>query len=176
MGYFRILMLPVFLYLYYNATTTKDYVIAFTLLTISLLTDLFDGWVARKFNMVTNFGKALDPVADKLTQFALAIAVASRYAFMIVFIVFFFCKELYMTIMGLYLKKKKNVWNGAKMYGKICTIIIDIGVSLLLLLHQLPEAAANIIILIMMISMVVSLVKYIGFHVSIIRGYSCEKA
>ena len=170
MGYFRILMIPVFLFLYYKATSQPDYLIAFLVLAVSLLTDLLDGWVARKFDMITDFGKALDPVADKLTQGALAIAVSFRYPFMVLFLIFFVCKELYMGTMGLYLKKKKNVWNGAKMYGKICTVIIDVGTFFLLLFPQLPNTVANMIIFVMMIVMCYSLIRYILFHSSIIKG------
>lgn len=174
MGYFRILMLPVFLYMYFHADSGKDYIMAFLLLAVSLLTDLLDGWVARKFNMVTDFGKALDPVADKLTQGALAIAVASRHSFMIIFITFFICKEIYMGLMGLYLKKKKNFWSGAKLHGKICTVAVDAGVFVLLLFPQLPGTAANVIILLMMLCMAVSLVKYIQMHVSLLREASTD--
>lgn len=170
MGYFRIFMIPVFLYLYYKATTPTDYLTAFLVLAVSLLTDLLDGWVARKFDMVTDFGKALDPVADKLTQGALAIATGFRYPLMRLFLIFFICKEVYMGVMGLYLKKKKNVWNGAKMYGKICTVVIDAGTFALLLFPQLSHTVANVMILVMMIVMCYSLIRYILFHISIIRG------
>ena len=93
MGYFRIIMIPVFLVLYYQAKTPNDYAKAFILLAISMLTDFFDGKIARKFHMETELGKALDPIADKLTQFALAIATTLRYPLMMVLVVFFFLKE-----------------------------------------------------------------------------------
>ena len=169
MGYFRILMIPVFLYLYYKADTPRDYLIAFVILAVSLLTDLLDGWVARKFNMITDFGKALDPVADKLTQGALAIAVSFRYRLMLVFLTLFVCKEMYMGIMGLYLKKKKNFWSGAKMYGKVCTTIIDVGAFILLLIPNLSYTAANTLIIVMMLFMCYSLIRYILFHASVLR-------
>lgn len=169
MGYFRILMIPVFLYLYYKADTPRDYGVAFLVLAISLLTDLFDGWIARKFNMITDFGKALDPIADKLTQGALAIAVSFRYRFMLIFLALFVCKEMYMGIMGLYLKKKRNFWTGAKMYGKVCTTIIDVGAFVLLLLPGLSYTVANTLIVVMMIFMCYSLIRYILFHMSVLR-------
>ena len=56
MGYLRILLLPVFLYLYYHAQSLGEYVVAFVVLAISMLTDVFDGMIARKFNLVTDFG------------------------------------------------------------------------------------------------------------------------
>ena len=169
MGYFRIIMIPVFLVLYYHAETPADYTKAFVILAISMLTDLFDGKIARKFHMETELGKALDPIADKLTQFSLAIAATIRYPLMIVLVVFFFLKELYMGLMGLYLKKKKNVWNGAKWFGKVSTGILDVGVFALLLFPKIPPQVATIIILIMLTSMVYSQLRYMMLHASILK-------
>ena len=170
MGYFRILIIPVFLYLYYKAATPQDYLIAFLVLAVSLITDLLDGKIARKFNMVTDFGKALDPIADKLTQGALAIAVSFRYPFILLFLVLFVCKEAYMGIMGLYLKKKRNAWNGAKMHGKICTVVIDVVTFSLLLFPNISDTIANVLILAMILVMCYSLARYMFFHISILKG------
>lgn len=170
LGYFRILMIPVFLYLYYNAETSSDYRIAFLVLAVSMSTDLIDGWVARKFNMITDIGKALDPIADKLTQGALAIAVTFRYPLMIPCLILFIVKEFYMGIMGLYLKKKYNFWYGAKWYGKLCTVIIDVCVFALLLFRGITNTTATVLIWVMIICMIVSLAMYIRFHASVIRN------
>ena len=175
MGYFRILMIPAFLYLYYHAQTPKGYLAAFLVLAISMLTDALDGFIARSFNMVTDFGKALDPVADKLTQGALAIAVTFRYPLMLLFLILFLCKETYMGVMGLYLKKTRNVWNGAQWYGKICTIVVDVGTLVLLFFQQMPEKLANLLIVVMFLFLCYSLIRYIGFHLSILRDAKKEK-
>ena len=79
MGYFRILLIPVFCYFYIKK---QAYLLAAGIVLISSLTDLFDGYIARRFNMVTELGKALDPVADKLTHAALALCLAFRYPLM----------------------------------------------------------------------------------------------
>lgn len=175
MGYFRICMIPVFLLLYSRADTSGDYVIAFSVLALSLITDMLDGKIARKLNMVTDFGKMLDPVADKLTQGALAVAVTFHYPFMTFFLILFLCKEIYMGVMGLYLKKKKGVINGALMHGKICTVIIDVVVSVLLLFHNIPYMTATLLILIMSCYLCYSWIRYILFHISIIRGSEKSK-
>ena len=61
MGYFRLLLIPVFCYLY---LAKEAYHWAAGVVLLSSLTDLFDGMIARKFNMITNLGKALDPIAE----------------------------------------------------------------------------------------------------------------
>lgn len=169
MGYLRILLLPVFLYLYYHAQSLGEYVVAFVVLAISMLTDVFDGMIARKFNQVTDFGKALDPVADKLTQGSLAIAVTFHYPAIIPFLVLFIIKELYMGIMGLYIIKKKNLWINAQWFGKICTIILDVGMFVLLLFPNLSSAVSGGIILFMTVLLIFSLVNYVRFHLKCLK-------
>ena len=111
MGYFRILLIPVFCYLYITAETEREYLYAALVVLLSSLTDLFDGKIARRFHMVTELGKALDPIADKLTHAALAICLATRYPMMWVLIALMLVKEGYMGVMGLiFLKKGKTTW------------------------------------------------------------------
>ncbi len=170
MGYFRILMLPVFLVLYIRAGSVRQYAVAFTVLAVLFLTDFFDGRIARRFGMVTEFGKALDPMADKLTQGTLILAVAYRYPQMYALILMFLLKEGYMLFMGLYLKKKKQAWNGAQWYGKICTAVLDVGLFVLLLFWDIPAWAAKFIMAVMAVFMLFSQIKYMQFHGRIIHG------
>lgn len=169
MGYFRIIILPIFLYTYSKASTPTEYLTAFLLLALSFLSDFLDGKIARKFNMVTDFGKVLDPVADKLTQGTLAIAAAMNHPFMKMFFALFICREIYMAAMGLYLLKRKKVCNGAQWYGKVCTAIVDAGV-LILLLPRISYQAANIMIIVMITAVVFTWLKYLQFHIGIITG------
>ena len=74
--------------------------IALAVLAVSYFTDFFDGKIARRFDMVTDWGKMLDPIADKLTQGAIAAALILRYRLMAVLVLLFFCKEVYMGVMG----------------------------------------------------------------------------
>ena len=171
MGYFRILMIPVFLVTYYRADTPKEFGISLLVLAITFLTDFFDGKIARKFNMVTEFGKTLDPFADKLTQGALTIAVTFHHSLMRLFLVVLVIKEFYMGIMGYYLtRKKKIVINGAEWYGKVCTGIFDIGIFLLLLFPEMPEQKSNIIVIIMLAAGVLTLLRYIQFHRQLLKA------
>ena len=66
MGYFRILLIPLFSWMYCTADSTGDYYAAAVVVGISGLTDMFDGKIARRFNMITELGKFIDPLADKL--------------------------------------------------------------------------------------------------------------
>ena len=84
----------------------KDYAIAAGILLLSALTDFFDGKVARRFDMITDWGKILDPIADKLTQGIVVISLIFRYRFMAIVLVIFIVQQLGQGILGLiYIKK-----------------------------------------------------------------------
>ena len=76
---FRLILIPVYISIYLNARNSSDYFLSAAILAVSCLTDLIDGKIARHFNMITNVGKLLDPLADKLTQFALILCLSSRH-------------------------------------------------------------------------------------------------
>ena len=170
MGYFRILMIPVFCFLYLTAETKQDIWIAAAVVLISSRTDMLDGLVARKFNMITEFGKFLDPFADKLTHGALAFCLAVRYPLMWALFGLLLIKEGYMAVMGLILLKKGKRLNGAMWFGKVCTALLFVGMLVLFLAVDLPRAAANTLILLMMAVMAVTLVLYIPVFEKMRRG------
>ena len=161
MGYFRILLIPVFSYLYLTADTTRDYLIAAGVVLLSSLTDLFDGMVARRFNMITELGKVLDPVADKLTHAALAVCLAIRYPLMWALIALMIIKEGYMGLMGLHFLKKGKMLDGAMWFGKVCTALLFVGLFVLFLFPHLSPALVNGIILLLMAVMLFTLLMYV---------------
>ena len=160
-GYVRILLIPVFCYLYLTAETRADYLWAAAVVLISSLSDLFDGMIARKFNQVTELGKILDPVADKLSHAAMAICIAVRYPLMWLLIALMAVKEGYMAIMGIRFLKKGRMLDGAMWFGKVCTAMLFVGLLVLFLFPFMPVALADSIILIMMLFMVVALCMYV---------------
>lgn len=168
-GYFRILMLPVFLYIYYHAESTQEYAGAFVLLAVIFLSDMLDGYIARKYNMITNLGKILDPVADKLVQGTITIAVMFRHELMQVFFGVFLCKEIYMAVMGVYLLQVKSSLNGAQWYGKVCTAIVDVCILLLLFMPELSETISNTIVSGMIALEIFAVMKYLQFHRAILK-------
>ena len=143
MGYFRILMIPVFSWMYLTASTREDVYRAAAVVFISSVTDLLDGWVARRFHMVTELGKFVDPLADKLTHGALALCLAFKYPLMWALAALLAVKEGYMAVMGLILLKRGKKLDGAMWFGKVCTALLFVGMLVLFLWYGMPEAAAN---------------------------------
>lgn len=62
----RILLIPVFLFFFFATSLPHNFLVAFVVFTFASLTDMLDGQIARKNNQITNFGKLMDPLADKL--------------------------------------------------------------------------------------------------------------
>lgn len=175
MGYFRILLIPVFLILYYRADTKETYIAAMAVLFISCLTDFLDGKIARRFDMVTDFGKMLDPIADKLTQGALAVALTFHYPDMVWVFLLFLGKEIYMGIMGMILLHKGFEMPSAQWYGKLCTGVLDGVIFVLFLFPKLSIVCVNVLITLAMIMMVIALCMYFRYHYRILRGIDKKK-
>ena len=114
--------------------------------------------------MITEFGKILDPIADKLTQGALVLSLTIRYPLMTTMLLLFVFKESFMAIMGIVMLKKGKKMDGAQWYGKVCTAILYIVMFLLILFPTMSILMANILILFCMIWMMFSLISYVIFY------------
>ncbi|MBQ8148424.1 MAG: CDP-alcohol phosphatidyltransferase family protein [Lachnospiraceae bacterium] len=160
---FRIVLLPVFAMIYLNADTDWEFWQATIILVVSSITDFVDGRIARKFNMISDFGKVLDPVADKLTHLTIAFCLCCKIPQMIYVAVLLFIKELCMMIMALYgtFRKNKKIWDSAQWYGKVCTTIVFVVLIALVVFPNMPTIAINILLIICAIGLVGSLFLYI---------------
>lgn len=175
MSFFRLALIPVFCVMYLNAETTSDCLWAGAVVLLSSLTDLFDGMIARKLNQITDLGKVLDPVADKLSHAALAVCLAIRYPLMWALIALMAVKEGYMAIMGLKLLKNGLMLNGAMWFGKLCTASLFIGLLLLFLFPDIPLVWVNGIIIFLMGIMLITLCLYIPQFIKMRKGIIGEE-
>ena len=130
---FRLILIPVYMVIYLNAQNQADYYLAGGILAVSCLTDLVDGQIARHFNMISTVGKILDPLADKLTQFALIVCLAVRYPILWLLICLFVVKESFQLIAGFLTLRKGKMLTGALFTGKICTTLLFITLIVLVL-------------------------------------------
>ena len=157
----RLLMIPLIVWLYIGV---EHYQAATGVLVASAITDIADGIIARKFHMVSDLGKILDPIADKLTQCVLIVCLSSRYKWMSVLIVLFIGKEICMATLGYLALKRKDTVNSAKWYGKLNTVFLYIVISVLILFPDIPLKIANGPILISGCLMIMSLILYIRYY------------
>lgn len=164
---FRIVLIPFIVWAYFGLANPY---IALGLIVLSALTDIVDGFIARKFNMVSDFGKILDPIADKLTQGTVIICLTLKYKLMRVLITLFIVKEIIMGLMGAITLKKYGKVNSAKWYGKVNTVILYAVMMILVLFPNINLGVANALIYVCMVALVMSLLLYIRFYVKIWKG------
>lgn len=161
MGYFRILLIPFFCAVYLRADSMRDYYLAAGLVLVSTITDFLDGKVARKFHMITEFGKFLDPLADKLTHGAIALCLAVRYEAMRYLVALMLVKEGFMAIMGLINLRHGKKLDGAKWFGKVCTASLFVVLCILVLFPRISPGAAETLIYVEIGIMAGTLLLYI---------------
>ena len=126
----RILLIPVNAILF-----SKDCIAgAVTVFIIACLTDILDGYIARKYNLITDLGKILDPLADKGMQITMLISMAFCDLMPWFVVMFIFMKELLMCVGGAVLYRSHTVV-GANSYGKIATVVTSSCVILILVFH-----------------------------------------
>jgi len=137
---FRLLLIPAFLMVYFRAETTADYRLAAVILLVSGLTDVVDGIIARKFGQITELGKALDPLADKLTQITVSVSLAVRHPALWPAVVCFILKDVLIFAGGIRIYKEKKQVVSAKWYGKAGTFLYYSAAFLVTFFPNLPES------------------------------------
>ena len=161
LSFVRILLIPVFMAFYLTAKTPLDYYIAAAVILISGLTDMADGLIARKCHMITELGKALDPIADKLTQAAIVFTLIFRFPAMFFLFVLLAVKEIFMGVNGLILLKKGKKLDGAMWFGKLSTAVLYVVMFIFIAVPTLPELAANILMIVTGFFLALSFILYI---------------
>ncbi len=159
---FRLLLIPPIIIFY---VFIKNYIAAVILIIVSGATDVLDGMIARKFNQVTDVGKILDPIADKLTQGTILLCLASRYKYLWILVVYFVIKEVFIGVLGLLVIKRVGQVDGAQWYGKLCTTATLTLLGLLVLIPGIPDGTAYIIGSVCAVFVTFSLVMYSRFFI-----------
>ncbi|MFD2043565.1 CDP-alcohol phosphatidyltransferase family protein [Ornithinibacillus salinisoli] len=172
LSYLRLILIPVFIYFYITATDVSDYYIAALIILLSGLTDMFDGLIARRFNQVTDLGKVVDPIADKLTQMAIIICLVFHYPHIWILIVLFVIKELFMGINGLVLLKKGKKLDGAMWFGKVSTAVFYAATFLLIAIPEINPSTAAILMVTTGVFLGLSFILYIPEFLKLYRHAS----
>ena len=157
----RFLLIPVILFYVF----TGNYISAFIFFTLSAITDVADGFIARKFNFISNFGKLMDPLADKLTQIATLSALVMTDIIPIWILIIVLSKEFIMIIGASFLYGK-DVVVYSKWYGKLATVLLYLAIvsSLLTKQFDLPDFISNLdfgLYCLALIATIFSLIMYI---------------
>ncbi|MBE5756369.1 MAG: CDP-alcohol phosphatidyltransferase family protein [Clostridiales bacterium] len=156
LSFFRITLIP-FIVIFYLSLKKK--VLASILVLISGVTDLLDGFIARKFNLITDLGKILDPIADKLTQLTVLFCLIIPHPLMIIPFLLLFLKEILAGIVGLILIKKEFV-PFAVWHGKLSTAFLYLTMFLHLIWVNIPFVFSKILIFISSSLIILSFILY----------------
>ncbi len=157
LSYLRLILIPAIIWLY---CVERSYTAAAWIMAISAATDVVDGWIARHYHLVTDWGKIVDPIADKLTQIAICLCLAWRFTPVRYMLVLLVIKEIYMGIIGLVFIHKTDSVEGAKWYGKMTTVIFFFGALLLILFPEMPTVGVIALVSLESASIILSMVLY----------------
>ena len=158
---FRLVLIPVYIAIYLNAENAADYYLAAGILAVSCLTDMIDGKIARHFNLISSFGKILDPLADKATQFTLIICLNIKYSFLWYLVILFVLKESFQLIAGGINLRKGRMLKGALISGKVCTTVLFISLIILVMLPNLSADIVKVIALVDAVFMLIAFIEYV---------------
>ena len=164
LSFFRILLIPVIICLYFKE---HDWW-AFGLLVLSGATDVVDGWIARTFHVVSDFGKAIDPVADKLTQIALLLCLMPMKCWWMVAILI--TKEASIGILTLIALRRTHSVYSAGWYGKICTVVIYLSMFVLILWRDADPTFVLVDAIVCSALIALAFVLYLIRYTAILRG------
>lgn len=133
----RLIIVPII----FSLILFEHYLLAFIFFVIANLTDILDGRIARKYNLITDWGKLMDPLADKITQIATISALIIKGIIPFWILVVLATKELIMITVAFVLYKKQIVTVHSKWYGKAATILFFIAIVFSLLSEIFVELA-----------------------------------
>ncbi len=154
----RFVLIPFILYF----LSIDNYILTFVFLTLSGITDVLDGFIARKFNFITDFGKLIDPLADKATQLLTLAALVLKNIIPLWILGLLVLKEFIMIVGASFLYGKELVVS-SKWYGKLATVLIYVAIVCSLVIKQfsLPFKFDTYIYYLAIISTIFSLIMYI---------------
>lgn len=166
--YIRFLLIPIFVMKYLRAEEPGEYLQAAFIVLISGLTDFLDGFIARTFDMVTELGKLIDPIADKLTQAALIFVLIIKFewtASLLLLLILFSSMQLFLLVAGLAMLKKDKRLDGSKWFGKVSTTVFYAVMLVLVAFPTVGKQTANILMFICGAFLALSFVLYIREYV-----------
>ena len=170
--FFRICLVPVIVWL---CICKEDYWGTLLVLVFSGITDVADGIIARKCNMISDFGKAFDPFADKLTQAATLFCLCTRFTYMWIPLCLLIIKEVFTGITALISIRKTDIVEGAVWHGKLTTVSLYLMMSIHLIWFHIPLRISLILVGLCLAIMMMSFLLYNARNIRNIKHKSCAE-
>jgi len=173
MSFFRLLLVPVIIWVY---LVKNDTTLTIVLLGISALTDVLDGRIARRFHMVSDLGKALDPLADKLTQACIVLCLAFTHPLLWILLGICVVREPCMAILGYITIKKTNKVPSARWYGKVSTVVLYTTALAILVFPNMPQWISTSLVVLSIFCVSSALLLYTKYYVGVWKEVEKEDA
>ena len=157
LSFCRLAMIPLIVYCY---IWLENSLLTAGLLLLSGITDVADGIIARTFDMVSELGKALDPIADKLTQAVVLVCLISKLPYVLAAVVGFAVKEILYGLGNLRLMRSTGKVHGALWHGIISTALLYIVMFIHLVWYTIPPTLSYILISLCIAVMLLSSLLY----------------
>lgn len=165
----RVILVPVFIvFLYIGQNNTVFKILALIVFCAASVTDALDGHIARSRNLITNFGKFMDPLADKLLVCSALICFVELGSIPAWIVIIIIAREFIISGFRL-IASDRGVVIAANKWGKAKTVSQMITIILLILDIPQIQIVTNIMIIIMTILTVVSLVEYIVKNINVLK-------
>lgn len=139
---FRLLLIPVIVWLY---CWRGNYPLTALVLLLSGVTDIADGFIARRFDMVSDLGKVLDPVADKLTQAVTLGCLLTRFPAIWWLLGVLVFKETVMTFMGILVIRRTRAVYSAAWHGKLATCVLYALIFTHMIWYSIPPTVSGLL-------------------------------
>ena len=154
----RLILVPVFPLVYFSGHP-RNQMLALSVYIVASITDFFDGFIARRFHLVSKVGTVLDPLADKLMLLVVLFSLSASGALPLWVFVFVAVKETFMIVTGAYMYfRKEKMVIPSNMYGKLATFLFFIAIPLVILWPGVP-AVFGVIMLALLLKLL-ALVQY----------------
>ena len=159
LSFMRLILCPVFVWMFFNVSPQS----AFWVFIIASLLDVIDGFIARKFNAITNLGKILDPVADKALQLSAVICFTVEKLIPWFVVIVLGLKELTMLIGGGIISKKQNNMVYSNTFGKIASFVTSFTLCAMFFVGGFLSPVKPLVYVLLYLAVILSVISMIQY-------------
>jgi len=157
-----------FLFIYFDNPGISDIIIF--LIIFASFTDILDGYIARKLNQITEFGKIIDPLADKIAMTAVLIGFIYNNLLPIYYVLIIILRDVLILLGGIFITKKTGKVLPSNMVGKITVLIIGFVILFRLLGFKQNDLIFDILFYLSIIMIIISFIVYLLRGIKVVKG------
>lgn len=163
----RFFLIPIFIAVFYSSSE-NSLLYATLIFALAGITDMLDGYIARKYDLITKLGKALDPLADKLMQLTVLITFTTKGYIPLWAITIIGIKEVLMIIGGLILYHgKSKVAISANVFGKLATVVFYVTIFTIAFITK--NASHPISLALIIATVIITITAFINYFISFLK-------